>query len=282
MSDKRKGFRHLFTLGFFATVLILIGGFMAWCAYYFIVLFIGVSSVGTSLEDPADSLALKQPIDSTKEIAKKIIIEGDEYHPNEIHDSLFSFRINYDSTKNGIGEWNNHIKSVTIFRLPGREKIQTVVPPEIFSFESYQIPVIVEDMNFDGYNDFRTMSWFMTRGQTFYNFWLYDPAKGKFKADTFMSNNMWDVQFDHQAKTVTSNQRLAGGPFNHVNEVYAWENGKLILQHKEECDQNPFGDDVYITMTKRINGKLVERTKHFDSIPLTKDWQVVYDWDKLK
>jgi hypothetical protein len=212
---------------------------------------------------------------------KNPIIVDNAERPAEIHDTLFSFEIKYDSTKNGLGEWNNYVKSITAFSLPSRNKIQVIVPPEKFPFESYNVPVIAEDMNFDGCTDIRIMSGFMVRGQTFYYFWLYDPLKGKFKEDTFLSNNMWDVQFDHKTKTVISNQRHAG-PFNEINEVYAWENGKLVLQSREQCIPNPFGDDGDLTITKRIDGKLVTREKHFDTIPVTNTGSVIYDWEKLK
>lgn len=286
MPDKRKWFRHLSTVSFWALVLIVFAATVAIGIYEMTYLeashnrLINYDSVALSVKQQIAALTGSQ--DSVVAKNKYPIITGDEYHPTEIHDSLFSFEIAYDSTKDGIGEWKNFVKSIAVFRFSDHKKIQAVVPTEKWQFTSSIIPIVVEDMNFDGYNDFRVMTFRMTRGQTFHDFWLFDPKNGKFEADTFLSNNMWDVEFNHKEKTVISNQRLAGGPFNQINEVYSWENRKLILQHKEECDQNPFGEDAILTMTRWSNGKLIERTKHFDTIPISKTGQVIYNWEKLK
>ena len=224
----------------------------------------------------------KNPADSLPASEKHIVITGDEHHPQEIHDSLFSFEIHYDSIKNGLGEWQDFVRSVNIFHLPDHKKIQVVYPPEKFPFESYRVPVIMEDMNYDGYTDFRVMTWTMTRGQTFYDFWLYDPAKEKFVQDTFMSNNLWDAEFDPEEKTVISNARLAG-PFSMRNEIYSWENGKLILQEYKECEENPYGENGGdLTMKKRIGGKMITRTKYYKTIPITQSGQVIFEWDSLR
>jgi hypothetical protein len=272
MPGKRKSF---FTIGFWGVLLIALSIAGA--------LVLDEISSGKKVEytiDP-DTGSLVQPPAKDTVIAKVPIRKEPDFLPKEIHDSLFSFRIVYDSVQVDGGYWYHRIRSISIYRVADQKKIQTVAPPEPFDVPTYLPAFEVEDMNFDGYADFRALSFMMIRGQLFYDFWLYNPAKGKFETSIALGN-LWDAEFDHETKTVTSNQRLVG-PFDVINEVYTWEEGKLVLQHREESQGNPFGgEDGDITMIKRIDGKFVERSKHFDTIPITPYGSVIFDWEKLK
>jgi hypothetical protein len=173
-------------------------------------------SVALSVKQQIDSLTGSH--DSLPAIEKKIFITGDEYLPEEIHDSLFSFEINYDSTKNRIGEWNKYLRSIAIYRLSDHKKIQTIYPPEKFPFETYHVPITVEDMNFDGYNDFRVLDFVMMYGQSSYHFWLYNPKKGQFEPNPALAETS-SAEFDQQTKTIYSRCRGAG-PFDEINQTF--------------------------------------------------------------
>jgi hypothetical protein len=286
MSDKRKEFRRFSAVMFWSLSFLVV----VICAV------IALDEISSQVKVPNDqpfnydsvALSVKQQIDSLTgahdslpAIEKKIFITGDEYLPKEIHDSLFSFEINYDSTKNRIGEWNKYVRSVVIYRLSDHKKIQAVYPPEKFSFESYHVPITVEDMNFDGYSDFRVLDFVMMYGQSSYHFWLYNPKKERFEPDTSLARTFC-ATFDQKNKMIYSRERLSG-PFDEINQTFTWENNKLVLQEEEEFftslnDSTPYT----ITMKKRINGKLVERTADFSDPPITNVGSVIYDWDKLK
>ena len=277
MSDKRKDFRHIFMVKFLGPLLIVltIGG-----ALVIDEISPDKKNAGANVPQQENQMISVIDNDSVPAIKKYIFIVGDEYHPEEIHDSLFSFEINYDSTKNGIGEWDNFIKSVGIILLLDHKKIQTITSPESYTFESYSIPITVEDMNFDGYNDFRVLDFVMMYGQSFYHFWLYNPKKGLFEPNTSLTRTV-SPRFDPETKKIYSSCRGAG-PFDIINQTYTWGNKTLVLQEEDELftilDSVPYA----ITMTKRINGKLVIRSKNFADPPITNSGQVIFDWDKLK
>lgn len=285
MSDKRKGFRN------FSLVLFYIFSLLAVIACALISIQVArnrekvhtrplnYDSLARLAKQEIDSFAKRTGIHLASE--KRITIVGDVYHPTEIRDSLFALHIYYDSTKNGIGEWQHHVKSVNVSYLADPTKKQTLLMPEVFPFESYHIPVVMEDMNFDGYSDFRVLDFVMMYGQSSYHYWLYNPVKDAFEPDTVLEKTS-SPHFDPQTKTVFSSCRGAG-PFDEVNETFTWGEGKLVLQEREEfITKHDYQNTYIIAMTKRINGKLVERTGEFAEPPITSTGQPIYDWEKLK
>jgi hypothetical protein len=250
MSDKR----------FFRTILTLFIAFLVWCCFHF-------------------SSEVIKPLASIESPAINDTVSPVKVKPG--YDTLFTFEFNYGRVKDGNGEFFDTIRSINIIRRKDGVKIQTVSPSQAFEVLSYIPPFEIEDMNFDGYLDFRVLSFVMMRGQRFYNFWLYNPEKEIFEENIPLSET-WDVEFDHENKTVISSARLVG-PFDVRNETFTLKNGKLVLQHSEESEENPMKDhEGHIIMKKRIDGKLVERSKTYDTIPFTKVGTVIFNWDSLK
>jgi hypothetical protein len=92
---------------------------------------------------------------------------------------------------------------------------------------------MIEDMNFDGYDDFRVVSLTSTNLQCSYWFWFYDKDKKIFYRDT-LYDRFEEISFDHKNKTVHSYWTCCIGWGYHA--LYKWENGKLELIGEEEGD----------------------------------------------
>ncbi len=285
MSGKRKGLNQLSTVAFWVLVLIVFAGTVALGIYemkysekrYYEHL-TKYDSIALSVNQQIAALTGSQ--DSVIEKNKYPFITGDENHPTEIHDSIFSFEIAYDSTKSHIGKWAIFIKSVSIFYVTGHKKIQTVFPPEKYQFESYHIPLVVEDMNFDGYNDLRVLNFVPMYQCETYDYWLYVPSKKRFEKNKALEVTS-NVKFDAVSKTITSHYR-GGGPFDELNEIFTWDKNKLTLQYSEEVFMGIKDMEGFYTMKKRIDGKLLERSRKYDTIPLTDEGELDFRWDSLK
>ncbi len=285
MPGKRKGFSYFSTIAFWALTLVVFAAIVALGIYemtysekrYYDHL-TNYDSIALSVKQQIAALSGSK--DSVVAKNKYPVITGDEYHPTEIHDSLFSFEINYDSIKNGAGEWDNFIKSVHIIRLTDHKKIQTIVPSEIYRFESYHVPVVVEDMNFDGYYDLRILNFVPMYACETYYYWLYMPEKKRFEKNKPLEVTS-NVKFDKSSNTVTSHFR-GGGPFDQRNEIFIWEKDNLSLQYSEEVFMGIKNMEGTFTMKKRIDGKLFERSRQYDSIPIATDGTLYFIWDSLK
>ncbi|CAN5896253.1 hypothetical protein BH11BAC7_BH11BAC7_19560 [soil metagenome] len=225
--------------------------------------------------------ALNVRVDSLQSIKKNIINVGDGYFPKEIHDSLFSFEIVYDSTKNVTRGWQFFIRSLTIFFIADHKKIQTVIPPKPSESNLEIFPVfVVEDMNFDGYPDFRVLDFVPMYACETYYYWLYNPKKKQFEKNAALEVTS-SVIFDEQSKTITSYFR-GGGPFDERNEIFSWDKDKLALQYSEEVFMGLKDMEGVLTMKKRIDGKLMKRSKKIDTIPFSSTGNINFDWDMLK
>ncbi|HTL81534.1 MAG TPA: hypothetical protein VL651_07510 [Bacteroidia bacterium] len=222
-----------------------------------------------------DSLAKADSIGNTKSTRRK----SDFLQPY-FSDSLFSFHVLYDSSKNYDGEWWFTIRRVDITD-PYANVIQNVRPRDLDNFYRYsEGQFIMEDMNFDGYDDFRIKAGAYVNGCATYLCWLYDPAKKKFMENAELEGT-FDPEFDPKEKLVYSIQNMTDSPFNEIRKCFSWGNGKLVLQHSEVCDYGP-NNSTLITMTKRIQDKLVTRKHVYADAPITQTGQVIYNWDEMK
>ncbi|MBI3510014.1 MAG: hypothetical protein HY064_05080 [Bacteroidetes bacterium] len=253
MQEDNSGYRHIFVIGFFIGLFAL----LAFVIIYFIATGIHVIHV----PDKKDSLKKNDSVSAW----------WNQKPGAEFHDSLFSFCIVYYSVK-ADSMISDSISRIDIYHLPDNKKIQSVIPD--FSYETERIqldylhPFVMEDMNFDGYSDFRVLSWVGIRDQQMNECWIYDPEKNIFREDSVLDET-WDVVFDHKKKTVYSNER-DGCCYDHCNRMMAWEGDSLVVLREEDVMSNPMDtlfEDADITLSKRVHGKLkVIKDFHLDSI----------------
>lgn len=261
----------MFTLGSF--LLLLLGVifffvFMGWNFYSLPEKLDGASPEKDSVA--ADSVTVRSDSAEQKFTWTKI-------SPTEFRDSLFRYQLTLDHSAD-----TSHpaVKRIDIYRNGEQQPFQSIFPSPENQTDYRQGTLEIEDMNFDGYNDFRVFASAYINGCAQYQFWLYDPASGKFKENAALEKT-FDAFFDAKEKQVHSVQNMTDSPFNEIRECFRWENGKLVLQHSETCDGF---DTLYtLTMQKRIDGKLVTRSHDYHpDPPYTQYGEVIYRWEEMR
>ena len=86
--------------------------------------------------------------------------------------------------------------------------------------------IIVEDMDFDGINDFRIIAMLPPGPNIPYICFLWDKKSGKFVHAEFL-DDITSPEFDSKTKTVTSSSRESANKYR--KDVYKYSGGKLVL-----------------------------------------------------
>ena len=86
--------------------------------------------------------------------------------------------------------------------------------------------IIIEDMNFDGINDFRIIAMLPPGPNIPYICFLWDKKSGKFVHAEFL-DDITSPEFDSKTKTVTSSSRESANKYR--KDVYRYSGGKLVL-----------------------------------------------------
>ena len=86
--------------------------------------------------------------------------------------------------------------------------------------------IIIEDMNFDGINDFRIIAMLPPGPNIPYICFLWDKKSGKFVHAEFL-DDITSPEFDSKTKTVTSSSRESANKYK--KDVYRYSGGKLVL-----------------------------------------------------
>lgn len=128
--------------------------------------------------------------------------------------------------------------------------------------------IIIEDMDFDGINDFRIIAMLPPGPNIPYICFLWDKRSGRFVHAEFL-DNMTSPEFDSKAKIIISNSRESANLYS--RDVYRYSGGKPILiesvstEYKKLKDPNGQVKLYEIKTTKKlIGGKIkvvgVEKT----------------------
>ncbi len=116
-----------------------------------------------------------------------------------------------------------------------KKHIQTINIAEVNSFgdETTTSPepgtgsdIIIEDMDFDGINDFRIIAMLPPGPNIPYICFLWDKKSGKFIHAEFL-DDITSPEFDSKTKTVTSSSRESANKYR--KDVYKYSGGKLVL-----------------------------------------------------
>ncbi len=86
--------------------------------------------------------------------------------------------------------------------------------------------IIIEDMDFDGINDFRIIAMLPPGPNIPYICFLWDKKSGKFVHADFL-DDITSPEFDSKAKTVTSSSRESANKYR--KDVYKYSGRKLVL-----------------------------------------------------
>jgi len=143
---------------------------------------------------------------------------------------------------------NNASKPFQVFNKIESENMNPAAP--------HRIAVI--DMNFDGYKDFRVVSWVGSTWNRGYHVWLYNPKSGRFCYDVDLSNLSSPIVFDARTQTVSTFSKGGSAAAIHSRYDYKFIAGKLTrVKRYEQTFDKKFDRYVY-TIWKRINGKMVK------------------------
>lgn len=177
-------------------------------------------------------------------------------------DKTFKYEVTVDSLTNedNVGSTSS-IKSIAITRFSDNKSIQTIVPPtNDFGSLTKEAIFTIEDINFDGLNDFRIIQFLPASPNTPYFFWTYDNKVQQFIRDTTLENISAPI-FNQDQKVINSSWR--DGCCDHGNSTYKYINGKVTLIEETEIVDNSENPGQEITTTKKlVNGKmkLIKRT----------------------
>ena len=101
--------------------------------------------------------------------------------------------------------------------------------------------IIIEDMDFDGINDFRIVAMLPPGPNIPYICFLWDKKLGKFVHADFL-DDMTSPEFDSKAKLIISNNRESANKY--TRDVYKYSNGRpliietVITEYKKLKDAN--------------------------------------------
>lgn len=146
------------------------------------------------------------------------------------------------------------VKSITILNVADTNKKQVIIPGKNetawpWTDDTKYEKFILEDINFDGYNDIRLLNSADTFG---YYCWTFQPATGKFIEDTVLSKFI-NPQFDQQQKLVYQNLENSG---DKRTQIFRYINGVLTLIEEDETNYDSIHKTTTITIRKLINGKM--------------------------
>jgi outer membrane protein assembly factor BamE (lipoprotein component of BamABCDE complex) len=193
----------------------------------------------------------------------KIYGEASDTAPTEdtLKSSQFSFhvksnyniRIHYQQDKGDIYAYTdtcNAIMEILVFDTASK-LIQTIAPGENCMDGRADELLEIEDMNFDGIEDFGIAEFLPAGPNIPHYYWLYDSRQHRFVKNEEL-DKITSAEFRPETKTIYTWWRDGAATYGWSH--YAWENDKLVVI--ADTLQEYKDDFVYYTVKKRVNGKL--------------------------
>jgi hypothetical protein len=170
-------------------------------------------------------------------------------------DYLHSYKVFVDTTPCAERNYSYEVKIISVYTRDNNTLLQTIIPPHNgFWHEMNPREIfILEDMNFDGFNDIRIIQ-FTGPPNISYYCWTFNNVSKQFQRDTTLEI-ITNPEFDQRRKIITSwwSATLAQSG----SGTYQWIDSKITLIAEEE--QSPAYDMAAaykITKKKRINGTM--------------------------
>lgn len=115
--------------------------------------------------------------------------------------------------------------------------------------------LVSEDMNFDGYTDFRLMEFPTAGPNTYWYFWLFNPDSGTFfRSAEYEGSNLVSPEFIQDEKMIRCFHRDGMGIYG--TEYYTCDNDLLTLVRADRTEWS--GPDSQVTtVTRLIDGEMV-------------------------
>jgi len=122
---------------------------------------------------------------------------------------------------------------------------------DIAGFQSY---FVEEDMNFDGYTDFRLLESPTAGPNTYWYFWIFDPEAGMFYRSLEYGNaNLVSPEFLQEEQLIRCFHRDGMGIYG--TDYYICEDDVPILVKAEQTEYSET-DSIVTTVSELIDGKM--------------------------
>lgn len=131
--------------------------------------------------------------------------------------------------------------------------IQEIEIKEAQTWNGRTLGVEFEDMNFDGYLDFRVQAWIPAGPNTPYLYWLWDPKSASFISNTSLEEITSPV-FDAKNQTIQSNVRESAASYS--DNTYKYINGIPVLVKRIERKADADKKVWHITIKEMLNQQL--------------------------
>ncbi len=173
-----------------------------------------------------------------------------------VHAGLPGFIFMIDAVKPD--DYSVSANRITVYKNDGKEtRVQALEFEATETADEEKLGFIVEDMNFDGYNDIRIQVNNPAAPNNSYYCWVYDPAKGVFVEDCALGG-LISPAFDQAAKLVHSYERVSAAEY--LSWTYRYVNGVLTLILEKKATYDPGTGARVETVKELVNGKWITKT----------------------
>ena len=174
-------------------------------------------------------------------------------------DSLMTYNVALDSSMSGRYSQCN-VKSITVSKTADNALVQSLeLADNIISCEWLRHEFfVVEDMNFDGKNDFRMLLSLSPGGNKSYAYWLYNSSTKAFEQSHAYEDSLVTVRFDQDKKLVKS---YWSGGTEYGSETYKVSKGKLQLVEREMIAPEESATGYYIRSVYKLTGGVMKRAE---------------------
>jgi hypothetical protein len=115
--------------------------------------------------------------------------------------------------------------------------------------------LVGEDMNFDGWNDFRLMRWPSAGPNTYWYFWLFEPETGNFgRAEAWEDAELVSPSFDTEEEMIVSFHRDGMGMYG--TDYYTVLDDVPVLVRSENTEYLS-RDSSVTTVTELVEGEMM-------------------------
>jgi hypothetical protein len=161
------------------------------------------------------------------------------------------------------GQTLQNIASINVFRSTESRPFQTLTNESMEPEWEGGKGLSTEDMNFDGFKDLMTVSWWGATGNIGYNCWLYNTNTGRFVFSSELSD-LGRPTFEAERKRIYSYSK--GGAMVFSSETYVWEKDRLILIEQVEQDEIPRQMRGWIQRKSPVRFKFLETDPEYQQI----------------
>jgi len=159
------------------------------------------------------------------------------------------------------------IRQIEVYKKDASQKVQEIIVTEnlYHQYIDSSLVFVVEDMNFDGHDDFRMLEWVSMSGywnvRTF-QFWFFNPDSATFERDTLWEKFRSPV-FNATDKTFTTNYVVVEGnsldDYHKSEARYKLVNNQPVLDYEEVYTQDQQGNSDQLLYTRQnVRGQMVK------------------------